>query len=193
MLASITPLGERSRRQHWWLTVSALIAGGVASGAAVGAGLAALGAAFPVPAVDRLAVVVVAAAAALLLDAGALGLRLPGHTRQVDETWLTRYRGFVYGLGFGAQLGVGVATIVTTAGVYVTLVAEALARNATSGAAIGAAFGLIRGASVLTTVQVDSPQRLAAFHSRLDRIQPVAAGAALAAQAVAVVAAASML
>ena len=33
----------------------------------------------------------------------------------VHEQWLTRYRGWVYGVGFGAQLGFGLVTIITSA------------------------------------------------------------------------------
>ena len=40
--------------------------------------------------------------AGLLLDRRVGGLRLPTWHRQVDERWLARYRGWVYGLGFGA-------------------------------------------------------------------------------------------
>ena len=33
------------------------------------------------------------------------GFRLPSHTRQVNEAWLDEYRGWVYGGGFGWQIG----------------------------------------------------------------------------------------
>ena len=36
----------------------------------------------------------------------------------MNEEWLTSYRGWVYGAGFGAQLGTGVVTIVTSPIVY---------------------------------------------------------------------------
>lgn len=48
--------------------------------------------------------------AGLALDLGLGALRLPGPARQVDEDWLARYRGWVYGAGFGTQLGLGVVT-----------------------------------------------------------------------------------
>jgi len=191
MLASITPLGERSRRQRWWLTVSALIVGGVAAGAAAGALLAETGSSAPLGAHRRFEVLVVLAALAVGLEL--VGVRVPTHRRQVDETWLHRYRGWVYGLGFGAQLGVGVWTIVTTAAVYVTLTAELLAPGLRAGALIGAVFGLVRGATVLAAAPIDSPGRLAAFHDRLHRAERTAAWAALGAQAVIVVAAAATL
>jgi hypothetical protein len=40
---------------------------------------------------------------------------VPGPRRQVDDRWRDQYRGWVYGLGYGVQLGVGVTTIVSSA------------------------------------------------------------------------------
>ena len=191
MLASITPLGERSRRQRWWVTVTALITGAGVAGAAFGAALAGTGRALPLGTAVRLDLLLGIAALGATVDL--LG-RLPTHRRQVDELWLHRYRSWVYGLGFGAQLGVGVSTIVTTGAVYVTLAAAALAQSVIAGAAIGGVFGLLRGATVLFAVHVDSPRRLALFHRRLRRLEPAARRLALVAQAavVAAVAAATL-
>jgi hypothetical protein len=44
----------------------------------------------------------------------------------VNRTWLDRYRSWVYGAGFGWQLGVGVATFVMSATVYLMVVLAAL-------------------------------------------------------------------
>jgi hypothetical protein len=181
MLASITPLGERSRRQRWPVTVTALAAGAATTGAAVGAGLAAVGSLLPLGGRARLEVLLAAAAIAAALEL--LGLRPPTHRRQVDETWLHRYRGWVYGAGFGGQLGVGVWTIVTTFAVYVALLAELLAPRIGAGAAIGGVFGLVRGLTVISTARVDSPMRLAAFHRAFHRGEGVAAVVAVAAEA----------
>src|SRR5580704_2792424 len=106
MLASITPLGERGRQSTWGVTVAAFLLGAVGGGAGAGAlagavGLLALPASIGSGA--RLAVVAVAALIAAGLDARADPA--PGPRRQVNEEWLHRYRGWVYGLGFGAQLG----------------------------------------------------------------------------------------
>ena len=62
----------------------------------------------------------------------------PGPRRQVNERWLDDYRGWVYGLGFGAQLGLGVTTVVTSAATYATLLACALSGAPGRGALIGA-------------------------------------------------------
>jgi hypothetical protein len=192
MLASITPLGERSRRQQWAITVAALIVGSAAAGAAVGAALAATGRLLPLGASSRLVLLLGIAAVAVVLELRPFGVRLPTHRRQVDESWLLRYRGWVYGIGFGGQLGVGVWTIVATSAVYVAFVAELLARDVAAGLAIGATFGLLRGATVLSTVRVDSPQSLLGFHRRFHRAEHAAAIAAVAAQLALIVAVAAV-
>src|SRR6516165_1478471 len=192
MLASITPLGERSRRQRWSVTVAALIVGSAVAGAAVGAALAMAGRFVPLSAAGRVETLLVVAASAIVIELRPFGLRLPTHRRQVDGTWLHRYRGWVYGIGFGGQLGVGVWTIVATSAVYVAFVAELLARDVAAGLAIGATFGLLRGATVLSTVRVDSPQSLLGFHRRFHRAEHAAAIAAVAAQLALIVAVAAV-
>jgi hypothetical protein len=191
MLSSITPLGERSRRQRFWITTAFLVAGATAAGAALGALLGAAGAGLPLTDRRRLLIVAVTAALGLVAD---LLLRggVPTHLRQVDERWLQRYRGWVYGLGFGAQLGIGVATVVTTSTVYLTLLGEALAPSVLAGAAIGAIFGGIRGASVLLALRIDTPARLFDFHRRFSTLERPAAAATLAAQALLATAAMAM-
>src|SRR4051794_15389597 len=129
MLGSITPLGERGRGSRWWLTATAYTIGSVAGGAALGGVFGLAGWALPV----RLGPVAVLIVVALLglagaaVDAGIGGLRIPTIRRQVDEDWLHRYRGWVYGIGFGFQLGLGVLTIVTTAAVYAVFALALLA------------------------------------------------------------------
>ncbi len=192
MLASITPLGERSRRQHWPTTVASLIAGAVLVGAGTGAVLGLAGSPLPLDGRGRLLVLAVALAVGLVLELGPGRLRVPTHLRQVDERWLHRYRGWAYGFGFGAQLGAGVVTVVTTSAVYAVLSAELLAPTVVSAALIGAAFGAARGLTVLATARVDSPRRLAAFHRRFGALDRPAARAALAGQALLLVAAAGL-
>lgn len=183
MLSSITPLGERSRRQHFAVTALFLQVGATVAGAALGAALGELGSRLPFGSSERLAVLAVAGALGLAGD-----LLLPGgiptHLRQVDERWLRRYRGWVYGLGFGGQLGVGVATVVTTSAVYLTILGEALAPSVLVGALLGAAFGGIRGASVLLAARIDTPARLLDFHRRIAALERPAARVTLAAQAI---------
>src|SRR6202034_2205700 len=69
----------------------------------------------------RLAVLAGALALAALLDL--TREPAPGPRRQVNERWLDRYRGWVYGLGFGAQLGIGLTTVISSADTYAMFVA----------------------------------------------------------------------
>ncbi|TML27281.1 MAG: hypothetical protein E6G30_07290 [Actinobacteria bacterium] len=150
MLASITPLGQRSRHSSWGVTVTAFVVASTVTGGALGAAAGWLGG-LSAGGHGQLRVWLLAGAlaAGLLLDAGVRGLRPPSPRRQVNEDWMYEYRGWVYGAGFGAQLGLGVATIVSTAAVYVTFAAALLSGGALTGALVGACFGLVRGASIL--------------------------------------------
>lgn len=160
MLASISPLGERARGNRWGLTAGAYTAGVVASAASLGAVLGRLGSALPggSPAQWLVPAVAVAAGGWDLVSRGPV----PGVHRQVNEDWLGRYRGWVYGLGFGAQLGVGFATIVTTAAVYAWMVAALLTRDVVSGLLIGACFGSARAAMLGVVRGAHDPERLRA-------------------------------
>jgi hypothetical protein len=166
MLASITPLGERGRRRRWGTTVTAHIVaaalGGAATGAVAGAaGWVLLRHASPDTRLGLLAALI---GAGLLAD---LTGWIPGPRRQVDESWLDRYRGWVYGAGFGLQLGAGVVTIVTASATYVVLGAALASASPAAGAAIGAIAGLLRGATVLAAARVRSPGQLVGFHARM--------------------------
>jgi hypothetical protein len=169
MLASITPLGERGRGQRWAVTVGAFVLGAIAAGAGLGAALGAVGgvvglddAGIP----GRLAVLAGLLGLAAGLDAAR---RVPGPRRQVDERWLDSFRGWVYGFGFGAQLGAGFITVVTSAATFAAFAAAALSGSALAGLVIGAVFGLIRGVTPATTAQVQTPAQLFALHAALDR------------------------
>ena len=110
MLSSITPLGERGRHNRFAVTATAFVVGAMAGGAALGTLAGFAGSLLPArpAAVDALLV-------ALLALAGAWfdTRHVPSIKRQVNEDWLGRYRGWVYGFGFGAQLGFGLVTVVT--------------------------------------------------------------------------------
>lgn len=169
MLSSITPLGERGRGQRWWLTVTAHVVGSALGGAVLGALLGLVGA----PLVDALdgwvlaLLVGLAGAVAVVFDAAGSRLRLPRYGRQVNEDWMSRYRGWVYGGGYGLQLGAGLTTIVTAALVYVVFVMCLLSGSWWAGALLGGLFGLTRGLTVLTARAVEDPDALVAFHHHL--------------------------
>ncbi len=171
MLASITPLGERGRRSNWWVTVTAFLIGATAAAAVAGAALGALGS-VALPARPRLPVLLAAIGVAIVLDGLPLGV--PGPRRQVDERWLDRYRGWVYGAGYGAQLGLGVTTIVSSAATYVTLVAAFLTMSAPAGAVVLGCFGAVRGLTPLAAAGVRSQRQLLEFHRALARWRAVA-------------------
>lgn len=180
MLTSINPLGERIRGNRWLVTVAWLTVGGVLGGAAVGAAAGGIGSvvAGELSTASRSAVLVVVFALAALWDL--LDLRFPGR-RQVDENWLTAFRGWVYGIGFGAQLGAGLATVVNTALVPAMLVAAALVDDVVAATLMGAVFGATRGLTVLLAGAVRNPDDLRDLHRRVDTLDVGArrAGAAV--------------
>ncbi|MGO9790111.1 MAG: hypothetical protein ACLP8S_11665 [Solirubrobacteraceae bacterium] len=149
--------------------IGAVLAGGLA-GAALGA-LGALGALLPGDEQARAVALTALLAAALLLDATPLRRRLPSTRRQVNEDWLGRYRGWVYGIGFGAQLGMGVVTIVTTAMVYAALACALLCPSVAAGALVGVCFGAVRGLSLLPARWAQDPASLAVLHRRVHELE----------------------
>jgi len=183
MLGSITPLGERGRGSRWGITVSAYIIGSAAGGAALGWALGWAGSLLDLPADLRLAILGVAIAAAIAFDLHLGGLRLPSTHRQVDETWRASYRGWVWGLTFGAQLAVGVITVVTTAMVYVTWLAALLTGSAAAGALVGLAFGLARGLPIVSVARVRTSGQLLGVDRTLQRLAAPARRVSLAAGA----------
>ncbi|MDX6449256.1 MAG: hypothetical protein QOD08_1719, partial [Gaiellaceae bacterium] len=116
MLGSITPLGERSRGRRWGITVAAYTLGSIAGSLVLGLAAGSVGSVVlsGTPPALRVTTLAVFVLAGLAFELQAFGLRLPTHRRQVDEEWLTRYRGWVYGLGFGFQLGLALVTVVNT-------------------------------------------------------------------------------
>ena len=170
MLASITPLGERGRRSTWGVTVTAFALGAVVAGAAAGAILGLLGAVAGVgEASTRARVAILAGAVVVAIAIDASGRRVPGPRRQVDERWLDRYRGWVYGLGYGSQLGLAVLTVVSSAATYVALMAALLSASPVQGAIILGCFGAVRGVTPLAAAHVRSQRELLNLHRGLER------------------------
>jgi len=168
MLASINPLGERARNQRYWLTVSAYVVASTVAGAFLGGLLGFVGQPLAVP---LAAVVVIAAlaAAGIVIDAR---MRVPGPRRQVDENWLANYRGWVYGAGFGAQLGLAFLTIVTASATWVAFACALFSGSPVAGVLIGATFGLFRAVPILTAARVRDAAELRSLVRRLERIRP---------------------
>ena len=171
MLASITPLGERARGTSWTCTAGLFICAATLGGAACGAVMGALGSLLLGDAGIRwrvgLVVLVLAGGAALELAARSL----PGPRRQVNERWLDQYRRWVYAVGFGTQLGAGLATIVVSSAVYAVWAAALASASPAAGAAIGGIAGALRGATILAGAVIVTPGRLVAVHSRMGVLQ----------------------
>jgi hypothetical protein len=173
MLASISPVGEASRHQRWTLTVIAYLLASTAGGLSVGAIAGAIGAGVTAVTARPSTGAVVMALSGLGLLAAVIDLRpspmpLPSWQRQVDERWLTAYRGWVYGAGFGAQLGGAVFTRIPTATTHLWLVAAAATFSPTLGGLVGATFGTARAAPLLLTRALRDPARLHRFHARME-------------------------
>ena len=171
MLSSISPLGERARSSRWWLTTTAYLLGSLAGGLAMGGLAALLGSALPdAVRTSRWTLVLVAV---LLLVGLSFDLRgapsVPSWRRQVDVAWLTRYRGWVYGVGFGAQLGFGLVTIITSTTTYAVVLLAALTGHMGAGLAVGATFGVVRALPSLMMARVEDRDGLHRVFIRVEQ------------------------
>lgn len=147
MLSSISPLGERARASRWWVTTTAYVLGSLVGGLALGGLFGLVGSTLPESwrsSPWALGLAAVLLLVGLALDLRVAGLELPSWRRQVDEQWLTRYRGWVYGVGFGAQLGFGLVTIITSSTTYAVVLLALLSGSPEAGLLIGGVFGLVR-------------------------------------------------
>jgi hypothetical protein len=102
---------------------------------------------------DLLGVAWVAIAVAFVLDA--VRIRPPGPRRQVNEDWLGTYRDWVVGLGFGLQLGTGIATYVTVWAVWALLLSSMFVGFPTA-ALMGVMFGFGRSVLLIRTAGIET-------------------------------------
>jgi hypothetical protein len=75
----------------------------------------------------------------------------------------------VYGLGYGAPLGLAVTTVVNSAATYAALLAALLTRSAPGGALVIGCYGAVRGLTLLAAARVRNPGQLVAIHAALER------------------------
>ena len=183
MLSTITPLSERAKGHSYRATAAWFVFGAVAGGATLGAAMALLALGIHELHLSPTMIGATAFGAALLAaasDAGIGGMRLPIHRRQVNERWLDQYRPWVYGSGFGWQIGTGLSTYITTAAVYLMVVLGALTTVPLVALAVGTGFGLVRGLAVLMTRHLTDPAGLRSFHRRFADAGPLAGRVAIA-------------
>lgn len=180
MLSTITPLSESGRGHRYAGTAAWFVAGSVGGGATLGGGAALL--ATGVAAAQPSAALAAGLAAGLALvaaagDAGLTSVHFPLLRRQVNERWLDQYRAWFYGAGFGWQVGVGLATYIMTAGVFLTVAVAILTAQPGPALLICTSFGVARGLTVLLTRRLSSPEALRSFHRRFGRLEtPVRTG-----------------
>jgi hypothetical protein len=180
MLSTVTPLAEQGRGHRYWSTAAWFVVGSTVGGATLGIGAAMLAAIVAWADLSTNAALAAGAIAAIVTassDLRLFGVHLPIHPRQVNELWLNKFRPWVYGAGFGWQIGVGFATYIMTGAVYLTVVLAALTGSPAIGFAIGVTFGLCRGLAILLGATITSTERLMAFHRRFDSLaEPVRRG-----------------
>jgi MFS family permease len=196
MLTTLNPVSERGRGHRYlptaaWFLLGA-VAGGALLGGATGVGALLVGLAH-IPAWLALMIAVVLAAVCVAAERRWLGLRLPVHPRQVDESWTVTYRRFVYAAGYGIQIGSGFATYIMTTAVYLTAALAVLTASPVAALAVGVIFAATRGLAVLIGAAGTDPARLRTILRTLDDLAPASVAAALGVQVVAAVAAAGEL
>lgn len=163
--AQIHPFGEQSRGNVWGVTMTAFTVGSMAAAAALTAVTGFVGGVL-----FEFGESAEWLAAALAVIAGSLDLspiRPWTPRRQVNENWIGRYRGWVYGAGFGLQLGLGFAVFVMSWGYWAMLAIALVSGSAAIGGLLGAAFGLGRGLLLLLSRQSTTPERLRRFHTSM--------------------------
>jgi len=175
MLSTITPFEERSKGHRYaatsaWFVVGATLGGLMLGGVIALLAIATRSSGLSAGVAGTLGLV--ASLTVFLSETGLAAVHLPVHRRQVNERWLDAYRPWVYGAGFGFQIGTGVATYITTAAVYLMVVLGALTGRPEVAFAVGGAFGLARGLAVTLTRRVNSPTALLAFHLRFVNLRP---------------------
>ena len=175
MLSSITPLAEQGRGHRYRTTARWFVAGSVVGGASLGllTALLALGlGAAGFSSTTLLALALVACLLAAASDVPGVGFRLPVHHRQVNERWLDQFRPWVYGAGFGWQIGAGVVTYIKTSAIYLMIALAVLTGDPRLALGVGALFGLVRGLAVFLGRHITNSTELADFHRRFMALDP---------------------
>jgi hypothetical protein len=154
MVGTIVPIvyGERSRGgagiAHWFHFGGAVI-GAVAAGTVFGL----VGSIMRLVAQPGVAVVLAGVGAVALIyslrELGLADVPMPQFHRQVPTSWRYRYRPNVAAVLYGVGLGVGVATFVRVATLYVVLTWIVLVGDPVLGGLALSAFGALRGLPIV--------------------------------------------
>lgn len=167
MLTSINPLGERGRNQSFPITFGFYLVGSMLGALTTGALVILVTGQTGTMPIGLPAVALVVAAVAEFR-----GWKVPSIRRQVDRQWLTRYRGWVYGLGFGFQLGTGFMTIVTSWSLYLYLIALTTVESPMGVLVAVTVFGVNRALAVLLVRSVRDPAGLRELMRRMEIAYP---------------------
>jgi hypothetical protein len=119
------------------------------------------------------AVLALGCVALAVRQSGWLRVPLPECRRQVQRGWMMRLPWSVVALGYGLQLGCGVATFITVSTTYAALAFTFLSGSAVRGGIIMGLFGLVRCfPPVVAAPYVASPLESLEFGARVDRYEP---------------------
>lgn len=168
--AQLHPMGESGRGNRWIVTITSFGIASAIAGGLLGASSAFLGSLILPGGIGPTWLVAIIAVLAGGLDLSPW--RPPTPRRQVNENWINRYRGWIYGAAFGIQLGLGFTVFVMSWGYYAMLAIAFMSTNPLIGATIGIIFGFGRGLLLYLSRTVDTPEKLATFHRAMaDRKQ----------------------
>ena len=147
--------GERSLTKRFCDSLLFLVAS--AGGALVVAGLLLIISSIASGPKDWVAVpaLICIAVAAAAWEVGLMKVRLPTLTRQVQPGWWGTLDSRLVSLGWGVQLGTGVATRINSAGYYV-LVAAVVVLGTESAASVYLIYGMVRGLQPFAAVSIDA-------------------------------------
>ncbi len=164
MVETIVPVVHGTRT--WLASVILFGLGAVSTAALVGL---VLGAALPAGGAVAAALVAAFAAVEAAAELGVLRLPIPQVRRQVPERWRERYPQPVTALLYGAGLGVGFATYLPVATLFVVAAGVAALAGPVGGAAVLAGFGLGR-----TIVLAVATARVRSFEQAGGRVERMA-------------------
>lgn len=172
MLSSITPVAEAGRGHRFGSTATFFLIGAMIGGVVVGSACALLAAGVALvdpPVASRFALIALGAFAGMLVDAGFTPWRTPFLRRQVNEDWLSAYRAWFYGGGFGFQIGTGVMTYVMSTAVPLTIAFAVLTGSPARAVLVCVAFAAVRGSAIFLTSRCRSFVELQRLHRRFER------------------------